>query len=65
MRTRTANTGRPILEALGRLILAIATAIFVWGIVLIVVGYEVGFIPMIFAFGMFTFGIGVLTVARR
>jgi hypothetical protein len=65
MRTRTADPGRPVLAALGLAILVIATAIFVWGIVLWVSGNEAGFIPMIFAFGIFTFGIGVVTVARR
>lgn len=65
MRTQSAGVERPRLAAVGLAILVVATLIFLAGLVGVVMDIGVALIPMMFAFGLFTFGIGVVIAARR
>jgi len=49
----------------GRACVLFAVALFVASVVVFAIGIEVAVIPMIFAFGVFTLGIGALAAAKR
>lgn len=65
MRTYGAHVERPRLAAVGLVILIVASAIFLAGLVAVVAGSEAAIIALIFAFGLFTLGTGVAIAARR
>ena len=65
MRLWISGITRPRLALVGAALLVIATLIFVLGLVWVVAGVEVALMPMMFAFGIFTLGFGVLVAARR
>ncbi|MET0956149.1 MAG: hypothetical protein ABWY68_09375 [Cryobacterium sp.] len=49
----------------GRACVLFAVVLFVASVVVFAIGIEVAVLPMIFAFGVFTLGIGALAAAKR
>lgn len=65
MREWSTDVTRPRLAIVGIVVLVVAAVLFVAGLVGVVAGSEVALLPMMFAFGLFTLGFGVVIAARR
>jgi tellurite resistance protein TehA-like permease len=50
---------------LGMWCLVVAVLVFVAAIVVFATGFEPAFLAMLFALGLFTFGVGAVSVGRR
>jgi hypothetical protein len=60
-----AATGGGVMSVIGRITVAVASALFLLGAIVVVTGSDLGILALIVGLGLFTAGVGLMAAARN